>query len=254
MTNPPNPATNVTFSRIRSLATGLLFLPFFTGCNSVNNNSFGPFDIRNDARHNATIATDLVLVPGVPFETNQNVILRRADDSGRDFSMLMGPYPRLGTPARITARNELVETVTTHGFLAAIGKQPIVIIRYVRTSSSHTHYLCWAGPANTDYVFVEQADPEHPVVLTPEPGSTFAPVSLTTGQFATITDSTVTVGTYFDATTPGALAEPFPPDLTDFVTYVRSREVAAGFVPQGSFFTGIYSDGIPGLRGFPKAN
>lgn len=217
-----------------------------TGCARA---PFGPFDLRNDSRHNGTLATELVLVPGVPFETNQNIIFRRADSSGRDFHMLIGPYPRLGAPAQITARNEEVVTVTSVGFVAAIGKQPIVITRFFVTSSSHTHYLCWAGPDNTDYVFAENATPGYPINLAPEPGATFAPAALLTGQFAAYTPATgLRIGQYFDPATPGSLSPGLTPELVDFITYVRSREVAAGMVSQDAFFRGIYTDGIPGLR------
>jgi hypothetical protein len=213
---------------------------------------FGPFDIRNDDKHTSTMLTTTVLVPGVIHETRQNDILHRADSSGREFHMLIGPYPRLGEPARIVARNETVETVTLQGFAAAIGQQPIVVINWVRTYSTHTHYFAWAAPDNTVYVFAEETETDAPVVITPEPGATFPRTEITSGQYARIVDgTTLTVHSYFDRGDRSTLSRGVPADIVEFITYVRSREVAAGLVTQNYAFRGRYVDGIPDLPPIP---
>lgn len=231
--------------------TGLLIMAAgLGGCQQQKRRMpFGPFDIRNDSQHTSTMITRTVLVPGVVHETRQNDILHRADSDGREFYMLMGPYPRLGNPAKIVARNETVETVTIDGFLAAIGQQPIVIVNWVKTYSTHTHYFAWAAHDDTVYIFAEETQTGAPVVIEPEPGATFPRTEITTGQYAKIVGgSIITVHNYFVPGDRQHLVPGLPVDLTEFITYVRSREVAAGFVKQDYAFRGSFSNGIPNLE------
>ncbi len=239
---------HITFRHALLLSVSTLLLAA-GGCQQQKKRMpFGPFDIRNDDKHTSTMLTTTVLVPGIIHETRQNDILHRADSSGREFHMLIGPYPRLGEPARIVARNESVETVTVTGFAAAIGSQPIVVINWVKTYSSHTHYFAWAAPDNTVYVFAEETAPAAPVMIEPEPGATFPRTEITSGQYAKIVNgATITVHNYFEGGDRGVLSRSLPADLVEFVTYVRSREVAAGLVTQSYAFRGRYADGIPDL-------
>lgn len=206
---------------------------------------FGPRDIRNDSRHTAVFSSQTVLVPGVPFETRQNEYLRLADSTGRDFNMLLGPFPRLGSPAVLRARNPDVTTVIETGFALMMGKQPNAIFKTVRTYSSGTYYIGWVNGSDV-YVFCENSMAGHPVIAAPDSGEAFTKTELATGQYARIQNGqAVSVVRYFDQGHADQLLPGLEPEVVEFLTYARSRGLAAGLFKQGQYFLGRYENGIP---------
>lgn len=206
---------------------------------------FGPRDIRNDSRHTAVFASQTVLVPGVPFETRQNEYLRLADSSGRDFNLLLGPFPRLGRPASLRARNPDVAAVIEAGFAMMMGKQPNAIFKTVRTYSSGTYYIGWVNGDDV-YVFCERSNSGHPVVVEPDKGQAFPKTELSTGQLARISNGqTISVTRYFEPDHADQLLPGLTPEVVEFLTYARSRGLAAGLFKQGEYYLGRYENGIP---------
>jgi len=186
--------------------------------------------------------TQTILVPGVPHTTTQNELLRLADTNGRDFVALLGPFPFNGRPAEVVAYNTEAEVEVVNGFVAAIGKQPAVMVRTGRGSSDGTHYLVWADK-DSDLFFVESADDKHPVRIKTKRGPA---VDLTTGQFAEVfLDGRVVRGEYFVPGTKGSPVTHQDERVKTFVNYVRSRSVAAGLFSQHLFDLGAFADGIP---------
>jgi hypothetical protein len=206
---------------------------------------FGPRDIRNDSSHTAIFSSQTVLVPGVPFETRQNEYLRLADSGGRDFNLLLGPFPRLGRPAVLRARNPDVMAVIEAGFAMMLGKQPNAIFKTVRTYSSGTYYIGWVN-GNDVYVFCENSRSGHPVVARPDTGEAFPKTELATGQCAIIRNGQeVSVIKYFEPGRADQLLPGLSPEVIEFLTYARSRGLAAGLFKQGEYYLGRYENGIP---------
>ncbi|MCX5691347.1 MAG: hypothetical protein NTV94_16420 [Planctomycetota bacterium] len=213
---------------------------------------FGPRDIRNDSRHTAVFSNQTVLVPGVPFETRQNEYLRLADSGGRDFNLLLGPFPRLGRPAVLRARNPDVAAVIEEGFAMMMGKQPNAIFKSVRTYSSGTYYIGWVN-GNDVYVFCEKSSTGHPVVAQADKGEAFAKTELSTGQYACIRNGqAISVTKYFEPGHADQILPGLAPDIVEFLTYARSRGLAAGLFKQGEYYLGRYENGIPAEELMPQ--
>jgi len=206
---------------------------------------FGPRDIRNDKSHTAVFSNQTVLVPGIPFETRQNEYLRLADSTGRDFNMLFGPYPRLAPPASLHVRNPDVTAVIDLGFSMMMGKQPSAIFKTVRTYSAGTYYIGWINGGDV-YVFCENSSHGRPVAVLPDAGEAFAKAELTTGSYAKITGGTsISIVRYFEEGRADRLLPGIDPEVVEFLTYARSRGLAAGLFRQGEYFLGRYENGIP---------
>lgn len=228
----------------QAVASSLLMLFMFvtlTGC-ANHRGSKNPRFV-NDSQHNAAMLTRTVLVPGVPFSTNQNAVIKVADSGGRDFELLVGPYPINGGNGTVVTHNSELEIVLVEGFAVAIGKQPHVKTRTGAGSSSGTHFTVWST-ADADYYFVEQAVATHPVRVTEF--STKKVHVLSEGEYVKFSRQNLPAvrGWYFNPRLRATGLLITDPVLVDFVTYTRWRTTAGGFTPQNAYFMGSYQQSV----------
>lgn len=197
----------------------------------------------NDSQHNAAMLTRTVLVPGVPFSTNQNAVIRVADSGGRNFELLLGPYPINGGNGTVVTHNSELEIVLVEGFAVAIGKQPHVRTRTGLGGSNGTHFTVWST-ADADYFFVEQAVATHPVRVTEF--STNKTHVLSEGDYVKFSRQGLAAvrGRYFNPLNRATGLLITDPVLVDFITYTRWRTAAGGFTPQNAYFMGTYQQSV----------
>jgi hypothetical protein len=228
------------------VASAAVLISSLTGCGSAARPS--RFFV-NDRSRSAYVVTEKVLVPGVPFSTQQNELLHQSDTSGRDYYLLFGPYPRLAGTSTITVRNpDLTVVVEDTPFFGVVtGTKPTAVVKSVRTFSEGTEYiLCSVGDKVA--VFCESSHTGRPVVLESDnpTGFPLPRTEVSTGQYATVDRAgAVAVRKYFEPSHPEAIDPTLPAELVEALTYARGRSQAAGLIPQGKFYLGRFDKGIP---------
>lgn len=178
------------------------------------------------------VATGLVLVPGVPFMTNQNVLLKSRDSSLRDYELLVGPYPKLAGEAGINLHNSVATAeITGESFGYLSGYMPITRTKRVLAGSLGTVFATRVNDTDQyDMIIVLDAKPTAPVVcelLNPATGvPTGVTRSVAKGFYVKVrTSGGVPV---FDATKPiPAVGQPDPDGVLPFLDYVAARAKAA---------------------------
>jgi len=219
----------------------LILLVNLIGCG--HNQKYHSRPIINDSQHNAAMLTRTVLVPGVPFSTNQNAVIKIADSGGRNFELMVGPYPIKGGNGTVVTKNSELQVLLVEGFAVAIGKQPHVKTKTGSGSSSGTHFTVWSLP-DGDYFFVEQAVATHPVRVVEY--STNKTHVLSEGEYVKLSSNGLPAvrGWYFSPKYRATALLITDPLLVNFVTYTRWRSAAGGLISQNAYFMGSYSQSV----------
>ncbi|MBS0195354.1 MAG: hypothetical protein JSR77_01215 [Planctomycetes bacterium] len=192
-----------------------------------------PRAIVNKPGQAGLVQTGLVLVPGVGYSTNQNVLLRSQDSSGRDYDMLAGPFPKMGAPVTLTLHNS-ISTLALSGdaFIYGIGKMPISRSKRVIVGTEGTEYAIRVNDAgDSDLVVVISSTSGKPVNCTlldasgaPIPSTG---INLDANYYVTVKPDGAGGHVFGPVTkTPGP-ADPDPDLVRDFLKYVESRAMAA---------------------------
>lgn len=245
-------------------ACALLSLAVSSGA-CAHRTTLSPRGIINPPGKAGIVATGVVLVPNVPYSSNQNILIRNQDSSGRDYDLLSGPYPATGPATQLTVRNGVKGRIKTEGrdaprtsmgllarpgpqaqatdvaevvegngdqFLYVIGKMPPTSSRRVIIGTPGTEYAVYIkDSANQDLVCVLDSTTGSPVQCVLRDGNgvpTPHMVELVKGQYVKVTvdgQGSPSFGPVLPIPGPN---DPDPDGVRPFLQYVHERAQAAG--------------------------
>lgn len=166
------------------------------------------------------------LTNGNQIVTAESLLLEPVVEPGTNpYQMLVGPA-RDGSPFNAQVRNSTATLLMDSGFAAAVGHQPIVVVKRVVAAAEGTTFIV-EGSGKGVYVCVLNADPSKPVRVRFDGDSRTPGVPVGNWQYVRVPDHATKIPTAQPIPFPGSsLAD--PDDVGTLLKYSYAKRVQTG--------------------------
>jgi hypothetical protein len=166
------------------------------------------------------------LTNGNQVVTSESLLLEPILDPGiSPYQILIGPA-RDGAPFRAQVRNSTATLLMDSGFAAAVGHQPIVVVKRVVAAAEGTTFVV-EGSGRGVYVSVLNADPAKPVRVYFDGDDASRPVLVGNWQYVRVPDHATRIPAAQPIPFPGSgLAD--PDDVGSLLRYSYAKRIQTG--------------------------